>query len=787
MNKMKILEPQYGDHFIGRDEEIIDLKNKIGSNGIMVLVGNRGVGKTNLMHVIVKDLKKGGKDCRILDGSLFNKQIEEIFKPSILSRISGLTILSGGISFNPKEPFILESLEKSDEKIIFVENAQKLNEEALGLIFVATNRNNRLRFVLEIATPYMKEIKLKGGSYKIFELKELDSESTLALIKNFNPDLSNKVMEYIVIISKCYPYFARVISYICSNQNTEEDIFKFFTTLKDDEKYNLDKIHEEILISLEKDSQNFIKKLALAPSILPMKLIMAFYDKEDIDTALSDTIDRGLLRSEGKFYLIYHPLFRDYLISIQPATFDNKKERYSRAMEKVKSDIESMYILFDVLNEPDIFNELIEISENIEGINLIGIQNYLWGEIESAFNVWSTILSKVKESNKFDKKWESITLGNIGCVYFIIGEPDKAQEFLERALKLDKDLEYKEGIANHFTNIGSTYFLRGELDNALNYFKASLELFEEQGRNEEIAKIYGNIGNVHLLREELDKAQEYFNEALKFFKEQGNKEEIAVQIANIGSFHQKKGELNEALDYFKEALKLFEEQGIKQGIALQYGNIGNVYQIKGEFNVGLDNYKKALKLFEELRCKNGIATQFKNIGIAYKIKGELDKVLEFNVKALKLFEELKNENEMAIAYENIGLIYKYKEKLDKALDFYNKSLNLFKDLENKEGMARNYGNIGNAYQIREELDKALDYYNNSIDLYMELGCKNGIAIVYGNIGLVFQKKEELDKAIEFYKKSFKLYKELGDKEGMNIQLNNMGIVNFLKKSFLFYK
>lgn len=588
---------------------------------------------------------------------------------------------------------------------------------------------------MEIATPYIKDIKLKAGSYKILKLEELDSESTLTIIKSVYPHFSNKVLETVVILTRGHPYIARVIVYICSNRNSEEDIFEFLNTLKDDEKYNLDKTHEEILEFLQKDSQECIRKLALAPSILTMSLIKAFYGQEDIDTALSDIIDRGLLRSEGKFYLIYHPLFRDYLRSIQPVALENKMERYSKAMKKVKRDIESMFILFDVLSEPDIFNELIELSENFEGINLIGIQKFIWGDIESAFNVWSTILSKVKESNNLDKKWESTILGNIGCVYFIRGELDKGLEFLEKALKLDKDLENKEGIANHFANIGYVYSIRGELDNSLKYFRKSLKLFEVQGRNEEIATIYGNMGIAHLLREELDKAREYFYGALKFFKEQGNKGEIAVQIANIGSFHQKNGELNEALDCYKEALKLFEEQEIKQGIALQYGNIGNVYQIKGEFDVGLDNYKKALKLFEELESKNGIATQFKNIGIAYKIKGEPDKVLEFNVKALKLFEELKNENEMAIAYENIGLIYKNKEKLDEALYFYNKSFNLFKDLGNKEGMARNYGNIGNV--ISEEPDKALDYYNNSIDLYMELDRKNEIAIVYGNIGLAF--------------------------------------------------
>jgi AAA+ ATPase superfamily predicted ATPase len=44
---INILEPQKGEHFVGRWEKIKELKEKIGNNGIVVVKGDRGIGKTN--------------------------------------------------------------------------------------------------------------------------------------------------------------------------------------------------------------------------------------------------------------------------------------------------------------------------------------------------------------------------------------------------------------------------------------------------------------------------------------------------------------------------------------------------------------------------------------------------------------------------------------------------------------------------------------------------------------------------------------------------------------------
>lgn len=206
-------------------------------------------------------------------------------------------------------------------------------------------------------------------------------------------------------LSNGYPYVARSLAYICDNKNTEEEMFGFLETLRDDDmKHNLDQIHKEVLDTLSEDCQEVIKKLAIAPAILTLNLIVAFCGKE-VDTPLNDIIERGILVESKEFYRIYHPLFREYLRHIQRVPHKNKKEIYCEAMEEVKSDIDSIIMLFEVLNESDIFKELIKRTENYEVINSIGRQACTWGNWSKHF---THMIVCSKEQKIRIKKWNQL-------------------------------------------------------------------------------------------------------------------------------------------------------------------------------------------------------------------------------------------------------------------------------------------------------------------------------------------------------------------------------------------
>ena len=677
---IRILDPQYGDSFVGREEEIKELKEKIENNGIVVIIGDRGIGKTNLTLVVEVAIneKKAGflkkRICHHVNGSFFYNEMSKIFAPS--KRITGVSSsvstpvggAGGGISWNPRESFILEYMEKSKEKIIFVENAHELKKVEFETIFEATRRNKGLRFVLEIATPYMPDVKLRAGSYEVVKLKGLNDKDIEKMVIRECPNFSDAIVKRIVSLSMGYPYVARSLAYICDNKNTEEEIFEFLKTLKaDNMKHNLVKIHKEVLEILNEDSQEVIKTLAIAPALLTLNLIATFCG-DNVDTPLNDLSERGILiQSNGEIYRIYHPLFREFLRNIQPIALKNKQELYSEAIKKAKAEFDSVVILFEVLDEPDVFKALIKLTENYEALNFVGWKMYIWGIYEPAICAWNHLLKKVKE---VDKEWEAIATTSIGVVYRIKGELDKALEYQEKVLKLSKVLGDKEGVATALGEVGIIYNEKGELDKALEYHQKALKMDEDMGRKSVMAADYGEIGVVYGIKGEFDKALEYQEKALKVNEELGNKEGLANDFGNLGNTYRDKGELDRALEYFEKALKLNKELEMREGIANQLGNMGTVYGLKGELDKALEYFEKALKIDEEIGRKRETAIHLTNRGNIYSSKGELDKALKSQEKALKIFREIESRINIASTLLNMGSVFVLKGDKERALDCY---------------------------------------------------------------------------------------------------------------------
>jgi len=241
------------------------------------------------------------------------------------------------------------------------------------------------------------------------------------------------------------------------------------------------------------------------------------------------------------------------------------------------------------------------------------------------------LLEKVR-----DKQEKANILTELGRIFYHLGEINKALKYYEKALKLDKELGSKEGMAADLGNIGTVYGIKGELDKALEYFRKALKLNEELGRKEGMANQLGNIGTVYGIKGELDKALEYFENALKLNEELGRKEGMANQLGNIGTVYKTKGELDKALEYHRKALKLNEELGIKEGIAIQLRNIGDVYYTRGEHDKALGYYKKAFKSYKEMGIKIGTARTLIKIGDVFTQKGDKERAFDYYQKAERL-------------------------------------------------------------------------------------------------------------------------------------------------------
>jgi len=396
-----------------------------------------------------------------------------------------------------------------------------------------------------------------------------------------------------------------------------------------------------------------------------------------------------------------------------------------------------------------------------------------------------------------------INFGNI-CKALLLKEPDV--------------LEYKSGLAISYQRLGNIYMAKGDQDNALdNYEKCytlSKEIHESSPDNLEykrgLAISYQHLGNIYIATGDTDNAldnYEKYNTLSKEIHESSPdnleyKRGLAISYLKLGNIYMAKGDRGNALDNYQKYNTISKEihEGspdnleYKSGLAISHQHLGNIYMAKGDRENALDNYEKYNTLSKEihesspdtLEYKRGLAISYQYLGNIYMAKGDRDNALDNYQKFYTLSKEihesspdtLQYKNTLAISYQHLGNIYEATGDQDNALDNYEKYNTLSKEihesspdnLEYKRGLAVSYQYLGNIYMAKGDRDNALDNYQKFYTLSKEihesspdtLQYKNTLAISYFKLGSLYIKENKVF-AIENITQSFALYEELVEK------------------------
>ncbi|MFC1793471.1 tetratricopeptide repeat protein, partial [Planctomycetota bacterium] len=107
-------------------------------------------------------------------------------------------------------------------------------------------------------------------------------------------------------------------------------------------------------------------------------------------------------------------------------------------------------------------------TERMSVLLNLGNACYSLSRIDEALTNYEAVLEltiKVTEREALEGK--SAALGNIGLIYSAKGDLDSALKYLQDAMKIHREIGYKQGEASDLGNIGLIYSAKGDLDSAL--------------------------------------------------------------------------------------------------------------------------------------------------------------------------------------------------------------------------------------------------------------------------------------------------------------------------------
>ncbi|MFZ1321757.1 MAG: tetratricopeptide repeat protein [Ignavibacteria bacterium] len=304
------------------------------------------------------------------------------------------------------------------------------------------------------------------------------------------------------------------------------------------------------------------------------------------------------------------------------------------------------------------------------------------------------------------------------------------EKFLINREKLDKS-----SLADVLITAGSLANIQGNLDYAQKLFTECLTLSKELNDKSKIASSIGAMGFIESAQGNNDKARILFEESLALKRELGNRQDIATDLNNLGVILcdiGDKGDFDQAQKYLEECLTLLREISDVRGLARSLGNLAILSNIKGDYNSAKNLYEESLEMLREIGDQRGISRTLNYLSIVARNLGEYD-------------EERKYIEE---CYEIISLI------------------------GDKRGTAIALNNLGETELIQKNFEKAKKYIEESLVISKENGYKNLIARSLNYLGTVTHRLGDNEHAKKLFKESLQMSIELEDKYSTAEHLNN---------------
>lgn len=285
----------------------------------------------------------------------------------------------------------------------------------------------------------------------------------------------------------------------------------------------------------------------------------------------------------------------------------------------------------------------------------------------------------------------------------------------EIAYKYYHQKENKAKTAWLLNRMGESKRLVDEYEEALEYLQKSLRLHKELKDTNNIGSDYVSIGILYAIKGDKIEAEKYFLDAIEAFKQVKNEERENLTILNMGGLYREVGEYEKSIVFSEKARDYFLKQGQERRLAIAYYSLGVAYYETGQYEKSKNEYNKCLPIFEKLGDNlriNGTTMRLSEIALK---QGDVNLSLKYANKAYEGLKSVGSKSTELHLINHLSEIYKQKLDFKKALEFKTLYHELKDSINNEETKVR----------IAELEQK---YQNETKELQLaELSAKNEIS------------------------------------------------------------
>lgn len=226
--------------------------------------------------------------------------------------------------------------------------------------------------------------------------------------------------------------------------------------------------------------------------------------------------------------------------------------------------------------------------------NTLGLTYMLVASYADALKCHFESLSVMEKLN--NQQWMSISLLNIGAVYYKIEDSHKALEYYNRAFKLKQVINYSEGTDILLINMGLCYTQTGEYKTAKRYVENGLSACGSNcSADIQIQGEYA-LGVAYFLMREMDESEKHFLQSYQMAKTIKDRRFQFDNIIMLSKIYQADGQLLKVEKYLREAENLVPDASYNLEVIKLYKQFFILYERKGNIKQMVFYQKKYIAL-----------------------------------------------------------------------------------------------------------------------------------------------------------------------------------------------
>lgn len=246
-----------------------------------------------------------------------------------------------------------------------------------------------------------------------------------------------------------------------------------------------------------------------------------------------------------------------------------------------------------------------------------------------------------------DLRLEAVKLNDEGYQYYRESRWRLARDKFAEALKLNRLIDHRPGIAANLNNLGAIAQEEGNLEEARKYYREALALQREIGDPGGICEALNNLGTVDAAQARWSEAQALYQEALGYAQMLPSGPLLALTLTHQGDVAREQRDYQQALALYQEALDVDTAKKNRAGMAVRWGRLGRTYLALLDYAAAHRYLVQALEEFRRQEMTGGIVDALDGLTILALARDDPREAQVYGERLLKIYQARGQAREAA--------------------------------------------------------------------------------------------------------------------------------------------